>query len=114
MPNEEQLKAFEAVSNKIVTSLKEAGIDCSITSITKNRNVIIEFKDKRIGSMFVGEKPRYDVYKYKFNLRSDLGLSKSNWLNDEGIWRYYTPIENWKALVKLVINRFKQLKQDGL
>ena len=50
--------------------------------------------------------------KYKYNIRTDLKLSKGKWAKDDGKWRYYLPIHLWKEIIDMM--KFKQWTRQNI
>ena len=57
-----------------------------------------------MNSIRIADHEGRDRLKYKYNLRSDLGLTKGKWVKDD-TWRYYLPIHLWKNLIPMLIEK---------
>lgn len=99
----------EHYANKIINLLKENNVEAYIWHKATTNSIYIRFKDNRIGSIRIADHEGRDKLKYKFNLRSDLHLSKAKWQKDGDLWRYFAPINQYKEMVAQIINRAKQV-----
>lgn len=101
---------LESIANKIVCELKEANVESYIWHVANTGSVYIRFKDPRMCSIRIGDHNGRDKLKYKYNLRNDLRLKKGKWVKDNNIWRYYSPLEKWRELIPMLVDRKKKLE----
>jgi hypothetical protein len=101
----------EHYANLIISKLKENNINAYIWHKATSNSVYIRFKDSRIGSIRLADHTGRSKLKYKFNLRSDLHLSKPKWVKDNNTWRYYAPLNCYNDLINQIINRANDVKK---
>lgn len=93
------------VAEKLIEELRKEGIESYIWHKATTGSVYIRFNDPRMNSIRIANHPGRSHLKYKFNLRSDLGLSKLQWKKEDGKWRCFIPLEKWKELVPILKGR---------
>ena len=101
---------LEIWANKILDELKKNDINAYIWHKATTNSVYIRFEDVRLNSIRISNHSGRNKLKYKFNLRNDMGLSKSIWKKDGDIWRYYVPFNQWRDLITAIIERNNQVK----
>lgn len=104
------LAQIKEAADLIVEALNESGVGCYIWHIATTGSIYIRFEDNRIGSVRIGNHQGRSKLKYKYNLRTDLGLNGVKWIKDDNVWRCYIPLLKWDELVKILIDRSEQVK----
>lgn len=101
---------FKNIADKLILLLKENEIDAYIWHEATTGSIYIRFNDERMCSIRIGDHEGKEKLKYKFNIRTDLKLSKGIWKKDDNIWRYYLPIHLWKEIIPILIKRKEEVK----
>lgn len=104
------MKHFKDIANKLVDELKKSGVECYIWHLATTGSVYIRFKDSRMCSVRIGNHDGREHLKYKFNLRDDISPEHPKWIKDDGIWRFYLPLNKWKELIPELVKRQEQVK----
>ena len=100
------------VANKLVNSLNELGIGSYIWHEATTGSVYIRFDDNRMNSIRIADHTGRNKLKYKYNIRTDLKLSKGKWVKDDGKWRYYLPIHLWKEMIDILIKQYDYIQNQ--
>lgn len=104
------MKQFTDIANKIIKNLQVHNIKCYIWHEATTGSVYLRFEDNRMCSIRIGNHSGRDHLKYKYNLRSDIPIKQKRWVKDSGVWRCYIPLNQWKELIPILIERSEQIK----
>lgn len=100
---------FENIANKIIACLAEKNIKAYLWCVAETTNsVYIRFEDPRMCSIRLSDHAGKKHLKYKYNLLS--GISKDQWVKDDGTWRYFLPMNRWKEIIPIMEKRAEQVK----
>ena len=105
------INLFEAIGNKLILELEKVNIKAYVWHIATTGSVYIRFDDSRMCSIRIGNHKGRNKLKYKYNLRND--ISKEQWKKDEDVWRFYLPLNMWKSLIPVLVNRHNQIQDWG-
>lgn len=101
------MNSFVKIAEHLVAELNKNEVKSYIWHVVSGDtgSVYIRFEDPNIGSIRIANHAGREKLKYKYNLRTDLHLSKGKWVKEENVWSYFGPVEQWKDLIPLLINR---------
>lgn len=102
---------FLNVANKLIAQLKEIGIESYVWHVATTGSVYIRFSDSRMCSVRIGDHNGRDHLKYKYNLRSDINDKHKKWVKDGNAWRFYLPLNRWKDLIPVLVQRHNQIQE---
>ncbi|GAB0155456.1 hypothetical protein CHRYSEOSP005_07170 [Chryseobacterium sp. Alg-005] len=102
--------SFKNIADNLINELSKKGIEAYIWHIATTGSIYVRFQDNRIGSVRIANHEGKSRLKYKYNLRSDMHLKKSTWIKDGDSWRFYLPVEQWKLLIDVLVERSKMVQ----
>lgn len=102
-------KYFSNAADNFVAALIKEGVKAYIWHKATTGSVYVRFEDSRMGSVRIGNHDGREHLKYKFNLRDDISPKQKGWRKDGGVWRHYCPLNQWKELVPMLVERQKQV-----
>lgn len=102
---------FQNIAKKLISNLKDKGIDAYIWHAATTGSVYIRFSDNRMCSVRLGDHQGRSKLKYKYNLRSDISPQHPKWVKDDGVWRFFLPMNKWKDLIPVLVKRHEQVKK---
>jgi hypothetical protein len=101
---------FETIANKLMVELKDSGIDCYLWDVSKGGSTYIRFVDPRMCTVRIANHDGINKFKCKYNIRTDLGLRDKKWIKDGDIWRLFMPLNMWKDLISMLIERYNEVQ----
>ena len=101
---------FSNIADKLISELKAVGIEAYIWHKTATGSVYIRFANNRMCSIRIGDHEGRSKLKYKYNLRSDISSKHKQWVKDDTIWRFYLPVNKWKELIPVLIDRHSKIQ----
>lgn len=105
------MNQFEGVANNLVLELNNIGIEAYVWHVATTGSAYIRFNDNRMCSIRLGDHKGRNKLKYKYNLRSDIG--KKQWKKDGKVWRFYLPLNMWKLLIPVLVDRHNKIQDWG-
>lgn len=101
---------FKEIADKLISELEKKEIEAYVWHVAKTGSVYIRFSDSRMCSVRLGDHNGRSKLKYKYNLRSDIKPDECGWKKDDGTWRYYLSIKDWRKMVYALEDRHHQIQ----
>jgi hypothetical protein len=96
-------RSFKPLAQQLIKELNQHDLGAYLWSAATTGSCYIRFADSRMCSIRIGDHDGREKYKYKFNLRSDISKAYSE--KDNGIIRFYFPINDTAGLMAEVLKR---------
>jgi len=104
------MSLFQNIASKLIVELGRKEIEAYIWHAATTGSVYIRFQDARMCSIRIGDHEGRSKLKYKYNLRSDMSMGRAKWIKDNGVWRYYLNLSQWKDIIPVLEARKEQVK----